>query len=128
MEYQEFISNITAFKGENVGATEGTTAIVLSIIALFASTLFLIISKTGEVDAKTSKIFFNNLLEKIDMLEEEVEDLRKKLELSKKESSVLRSELDTANGRIRELEVYKNKVDIDKTLGSIKIKEGDIST
>ncbi len=125
MEYQEFISNITALKSEDVGATEGTTAIVLSIIALFASTLFLIISKTGEVDAKTSKIFFNNLLEKIDMLEEEVEDLRKKLELSKKESGVLRSELDTANGRIRELEVYKNKGNIDKTLGTINIKEGD---
>lgn len=125
MEYQEFISNITAFKGESMGATEGNTAIVLSMIALFASSLFLIISKKGEVDAKTSKIFFNNLLEKIDSLEEEIEDLRKKLELSKKESHVLRSELDTAQGRIRELEVYKNKDNIDKTLGTISIKDGD---
>lgn len=115
MVYQEFVNNITALKGESMGATEGNTAIVLSMIALFASTLFLIISKKGEVDAKTSKIFFNNLLEKIDNLEDEIVDLRKKLDLSKKESVVLRSELDTANGRIRELEVFKTKSDISKS-------------
>lgn len=125
MEYQEFISNLTAFKGDSMGATEGNTAIVLSMIALFASSLFLIISKKGEVDAKTSKIFFNNLLDKIDDLEDEIEDLRKKLELSKKESHVLRSELDTANGRIRELEVYKNKGNLDKTLGTINVNGVD---
>lgn len=126
MEYQEFVNNITALKGESMGATEGNTAIVLSMIALFASTLFLIISKKGEVDAKTSKIFFNNLLEKIDALEEEVVDLRKKLDLSKKESGVLKSELDTANGRIRELEVFKTKSNISKSLGTFDIPEGDV--
>lgn len=122
MEYQEFVNNITALKGESMGATEGNTAIVLSMIALFASTLFLIISKKSEVDAKTSKIFFNNLLEKIDALEEEVVDLRKKLDLSKKESGVLKSELDTANGRIRELEVFKTKSNISKSLGDFDIQ------